>query len=240
LDLDGAGGATLTLLNPTGGILGGDVLATRVDVGAGARVCLTTAAATQVYRARDAASRQWLSVRVGAGGVFEHLPDHLIPSPGARLEQKTSVELGPGATALVLESWAAGRVARGEAWAFDLLDTTLTVRDPRGLVLHDRARLDRGATTWAARAAEGMAYVGTFVALGAAPTDWGALASLLQRSVDAAGPAVHGGATTLARGGALVRFLAASAPAMSGLAATLWAVGRQALIGQPPPALRKV
>jgi urease accessory protein len=240
LYLDGAGAATMVLLNPTGGVLGGDVLETRVDVGASAHVCLTTAAATQVYRARAEPSRLRLLVRVGAGGVLEHVPDHLIPSPGARLVQETVVELLPGATALVWDGWAAGRVARGETWGFDRLDTTLTVRDTRGLVLHDRARLDGRATSWAPQAAEGMAYVGTFAVVCAAPTDWSAVTARLQQTVDAAGPAVLGGATTLGRGGALVRFLAVTASAMSGLAAAVWAVSRHALLGAPPLALRKL
>jgi urease accessory protein len=240
LDLDGSGWATLVLLNPTGGLLGGDTLTTSVDVGAGARVCLTTPAATQVYRATGAASRQRLSVRVGAGGVFEHLPDHVIPSPGARLVQETSVELGPAATALALESWAAGRVARGEAWGFDVMDTTLTLRDPRGLLLHDRARLDGRASAWARRAAEDRAYVATFAVARAAPTDWAELAGRLQRIVDDAGTAVLGGASALGRGGAVVRFLADSAPALSGLAVALWTASRRALLGMSPPPLRKL
>src|SRR5215475_4769965 len=40
--LDDSGAATVMLLNPTGGLLGGDVLQTSVAMGSGSRVCLTT------------------------------------------------------------------------------------------------------------------------------------------------------------------------------------------------------
>jgi urease accessory protein UreH len=38
VDLDGRGAATLFLLNPTGGVLGGDRLETAVELGAGSQV----------------------------------------------------------------------------------------------------------------------------------------------------------------------------------------------------------
>jgi len=38
------------MLNPTGGLVGGDRLVIDVGVGAGAHACLTTPSATKVYR----------------------------------------------------------------------------------------------------------------------------------------------------------------------------------------------
>ena len=65
MDLDGSGAATLLLLNPTGGVLGGDRLETRVHLGAGTRVCLSTPSATRVYRSAGPASVQRVHVEVG-------------------------------------------------------------------------------------------------------------------------------------------------------------------------------
>jgi len=114
------------------------------------------------------------------------------------------------------------------------------VRDGRGLLLHDRTRVGGAGAAWAAEAAAGMPHVATFVAARAAPTDWTALAADLGEAVGAAGPAVVGGATALGRGGVLVRVLAASAPDLTGLAATLWRTSRIALLGLLPPPLRKL
>src|SRR5207249_4291045 len=111
--LDPAGGAAvLVLLNPTGGIVGGDRLSTEVEVGPGARACLTTPAATKVYRARGPAAEQALAARVGEGAAFEYVPDHLIPSPGAALRQSIDVTLGAGAVAILYDAFAVGRLAR--------------------------------------------------------------------------------------------------------------------------------
>src|SRR5262245_50262943 len=98
MELDETGAATLMLLNPTGGILGGDVLDTSVALGPGTAVCLTTPAATRVYRSACAPAVHRFAATVGEDARLEYLPDHLIPSPGARLRQTTEVTLAAGAT----------------------------------------------------------------------------------------------------------------------------------------------
>ena len=169
VDLDDSGAATLFLLNPTGGVLGGDRLDTRVELGAGAWVCLSTPSATRVYRSVGAPSMQRVTVRVGAGARLEYVPDHVIPSPGARLVQSLDVELAPGATAMLCDAWSVGRVTRGEAWLFGLMDSVVTVRDIEGLVFRERLALE-GARGWGGLgAAEAMAYVATFLC--AAPSE---------------------------------------------------------------------
>src|SRR5262249_18750749 len=56
MDLDGDGVATVMLLNPTGGLVGGDLVETRVTLAAGSRACLTTPAASRVYRSAGSAA----------------------------------------------------------------------------------------------------------------------------------------------------------------------------------------
>ena len=58
MELDDSGVATVMLLNPTGGVVGGDVLETSVVLGPRCRVCLTTPAATRVYRSAGAPAVQ--------------------------------------------------------------------------------------------------------------------------------------------------------------------------------------
>src|SRR5438445_7492251 len=128
VDLDGTGAATLLLLNPTGGVLGGDHLETRVELGPGSHVCLSTPSATRVYRSAGEASVQRVILRVGEGARLEYVPDHVIPSPGARLVQSVEVDLAPGASPVLCDAWAAGRAARRGAWRFDLVDTGTIAR----------------------------------------------------------------------------------------------------------------
>ena len=135
------GAAVVSVLNPTGGLLGGDRLRIEIDVGRGAHACLTTPSATKVYRTEGEPASQVIRLRLAAGAILEWVPDHTIPFAGSAFTQTLSVEMGEGARLILVDAWASGRVARGEAWGFALLDSTLSVRDARGLLLHDRLRI---------------------------------------------------------------------------------------------------
>lgn len=240
MDLDGDGAATLLLLNPTGGLLGGDRLETAVALGPGSRVCLSTPSATRVYRSRGAASIQRLAIDVGAGAVLEWVPDHLIPSPGARLRQSTEVALAGDATLLYLDSWATGRAARDEAWGFDLLDSSLLVRDPVGPLLRERTVLAGAPPRDGIGGTESFAYVASLVAIRPDRSDWGDLVEPLRRDLEAAAAGSRAGVTALGRGGVLVRLLCPSAPALAGCVQAAWARCRRALLGLGPARLRKL
>jgi urease accessory protein UreH len=172
LDLDPSGAAVVVMLNPTGGILGGDRLETTVTLGDGSHACLTTPAAARAYRSAGPVAVQTFTASVGEGAVLEYVPDHLIPSPGARLHQRTAIALGPRATLIVVDAWAVGRIARSEAWSFGELDLELVVRDAGGLLLRDRAVLrgiedahgDRGRWQGGLGGSEGFGYVANFAA----------------------------------------------------------------------------
>src|SRR5258708_21664102 len=47
------GASYLMLLNPTGGVLGGDHLVTEIELEAGTHACLTTPSATRIYRTTE-------------------------------------------------------------------------------------------------------------------------------------------------------------------------------------------
>ncbi len=238
-DLDGDGGLTLMLLNPTGGVLGGDVLQTDVALGSGSRVCLTTPSATRIYRSAGEAAVQRFKATVASGAILEYMPDHLIPSPGARLVQVTEVTVDDTAAAIVGDAWVAGRVARGERWSFSRPDLGLVVRDGQELLLKDRAVL-AGKPDWdRLGGAEGFPYMATFVAVAPSREEWAALADALAITVSALA-GVKVGTTPLVRGGLLARVLASSAPALRGCLDTLWARCRLSLLGLPPANLRKL
>jgi urease accessory protein len=238
MDLDGTGASTLFLLNPTGGVLGGDRLETRVDLGAGGHVCLSTPSATRVYRSAGSPSRQHMTARVGAGARFEYMPDHAIPSPGARFIQSIDLELAPGASAIVCDAWSVGRPARGEAWLFDLLDSTMTAKDPEGLLFKDRFAL-HGARGWGGLGGtEGMAYVASVLCVAPAHPRLDGLTEAIGDRLTSL--EARAGVTPLTRGGVLLRVLAPSAPAMQRAIETAWSCCRDWLWSLPPRLLRKM
>ncbi|PWU25005.1 MAG: hypothetical protein C5B48_03480 [Candidatus Rokuibacteriota bacterium] len=239
MDLDDSGVAALLLLNPTGGLVGGDVLETSVTLGRGSRVCLSTPSATRVYRSAGPPAVQRFRATVGQDAQLEWVPGHLIPSPGARLRQTTDVTLGAGASLLFVDSWAVGRVARGERWRFDQLDLSVEVRDARGLLVKDRCVLDAGQRDWLG-AAEGFSYLGTFIAAGRVASSWDDVAHRLRSSVESLSNGARVGVSTLGRGGVLARLLCPSAPALAATVQALWSCCRRHLYGLAPLALRKL
>jgi urease accessory protein len=238
VELDGSGVVTLMLLNPTGGLVGGDVLETSVALGAGSRVCLTTPAATRAYRTAGPPAVQRFRATVAESAQLEYLPGHLIPSPGARLRQTTEVTLGAGASLLLVEAWTVGRIAREERWCFDELDLDLRVRDGEAYLLKDRCMLD-GVRRDGLGGTEGLPYVGTFAAFAPVADGWDDLAHELTARVDALGSGTRVGVSVLGRGGLLARFLSPSAPALDATVHALWGCCRQRLLGLPPLHLRK-
>lgn len=227
--------AVVSILNPTGGLVGGDRLAIDVTVGAGAHACLTTPSATKVYRTAGAPAEQHVALRAGRGALVEWVPDHTIPFRGSSLRQAIDVELDDDARLVLVDAYAAGRVARGEVWRFARLESRLSIRDRQGPVLHDRFVLT-GDTRWARLGlADGHAYFGSIAVIADVALDD------VARAVDRLAGGVSGAtlaAAWLARRGLLVRVLASSAPALAEAVGGTWRLVRMAL-GLPPLALRK-
>lgn len=227
--------AVVSMLNPGGGIVGGDRLTVNVEVGRGAHACLTTPSATKVYRTVGPTATQDVRLRVAAGGVLEWAPDHTIAFAGSALRQRLDVDLERGSRLILLDTFAAGRVARGEAWRFALLESAITVREGPRWILHDRFVLGPDGSGAGIGSSDGCAYFGAFVALG--PGDMASLAREVAGALVQDG--VKGGAAAGPRGGVVARILATGAPAFVAALDRMWAVARRALLDLPPLALRK-
>ncbi|HXU91831.1 MAG TPA: urease accessory protein UreD [Methylomirabilota bacterium] len=226
--------AIVSVLNPTGGLVGGDALEIEVDVTTAAHACLTTPSATKVYRAAGAAATQDVTVRLAAGARLEWVPDHVIPHAGAAFRQRFLAEVDDDAALVVIDAFAAGRVARDEAWRFALLDSTLSVRDRSGPIVHDRFVLRDGGPSGLG-ITERRPYFATVIVV----ADAGVAAFAERVAAFAAGPDVEVGAGLLGRRGAVVRCLAADAPGLGRALEAVWAAARAEVLGLPWLALRK-
>ncbi len=98
------------ITNPSGGILGGDLLEVEVNVSPGASATVLSQAADKAYRGGGAF--QASALRVGEDGFLEYRPHHLIPCAGSDYRQETTFHLAPDA-ALAWDPYAAGRGGRG-------------------------------------------------------------------------------------------------------------------------------
>jgi urease accessory protein len=233
--------AVVSILNPTGGLVGGDRLSIEVEATAGAHAVLTTPSATRVYRTEGEDSTQSVRIAIGPGATVEWVPDHTIPFAGSSFRQTLDVEMDESARLILVDAFSAGRIGRGEAWQFALLDSAVSVRDRQGWVVHDRLAL-RGPMTRKDTAWDGLGYTeshpyfATIAIIGS--FDRERFTADLGRQcpgVDAG----RVGVAALARGGLLIRCLAPSAPDLIDTIETCWSLGRRALLGLPPLALRK-
>src|ERR1700722_1771944 len=108
------GSSYLMLLNPTGGVLGGDRLQTEIVQEAGTHICLTTPSATRIYRTEEKPAILETTIHLEEGATLEYFPDHVIPHAGSSLRQSLRVEMARGSRMIFVDSLASGRVAHGE------------------------------------------------------------------------------------------------------------------------------
>lgn len=239
IPLEDNGSVCLMLLNPTGGLVGGDHLKTEITLGPGSHVCLTTPSATKVYRTLGPPAVQETLIRLGEGAAIEYLPDHVIPFPGSAFHQSLTVEMGPGSCAIVADAFAIGRIARGERWTFRELENRTTIRRQGRPLFLDRAMLDPSTQTLAGLGGmEGFGYLATIGLFADGFETWEGIARSLQEELHKL-PSIQGAASPISRDGCLVRLFAASAPDLTEALRMVWALSRRLLLGLPAVELRK-
>lgn len=138
------GAALAHLHNVSGGLLGGDQLALKVNVGARAQVQLTTTGATRIYRPRREAppATQSNEFTMNEGALLEYVPDAIIPYAGARFSQTTTIHLAQGAGIFWWEILAPGREARGESFAYDTVEMKTNVIALGQRIASERVRIE--------------------------------------------------------------------------------------------------
>ncbi len=123
------GGALVHLHNISGGVLGGDDLSLSVRVGQDAYAQLTSTSATRLYRsqANMVPASQTNVISIEEGGLLEYLPDPLIPFAGSHYKQHTAIELSHNSGLFWWETVTPGRLAKGECFAYDMLEMSLKI-----------------------------------------------------------------------------------------------------------------
>jgi urease accessory protein len=254
----------LLLLNPTGGVLGGDHLRTEMHIEQGACVCLSTPSATRVHRTAAVRAEVETILCVASQATIEYLPDHLIPHPGSSLRQSLHIKLAQGARGIFLDNFAAGRAALNEYWQFRDLDSRMEVflrstplyanrtkiagpaaSSPSFLAVvpnSHRGSRDLSSTTHSLPLARGRmsgySYFGTLLIVADQFPDWRPVLSALRSEIESL-PGIFGGASLLAHSGCCVRYLATSAIAFQGATHRLWTIARSEVLHLPPLDLRK-
>jgi urease accessory protein len=201
-----SGNAYLQIVNPSGGLLAGDMAEIEVTLQPGAHVYLTTQAATKVYPAeRGDVTRQRIWLRVAPAAILEYFPLPLIPFAHAKYVQEMAIHVDLGGVCLIAEVLAPGRMARGERFAYDMVRSRVEGWVGDRLALFEQMILEprqRSYEGWGLL--EGRAYLATLYALTSQPLEtrvpeWNR--QLLQPCGESMG------ISALAHGGLVVRLL---------------------------------
>lgn len=130
------------LVNPSGGLVGGDSLSIDMNLDRGAHVLISAPSANRVYRSEGNLSEQMITITVGPHAILEWLPEHTIPFAGSRFRQTIYANLAPGATIVLWDALASGRMARDERWAFTDLENEIQITMASGGALAERYILE--------------------------------------------------------------------------------------------------
>jgi urease accessory protein len=132
-----------------GGFVGGDDVALDVEVGARAALFLSSQSSTKIYRHARSAFK--LDATVGDESSLVAWPDPVVCFAGAAFDQVQRFRLAATANLIVVDAWTAGRMARGERWTFDRLETRLSIEIAGAPVLEDGVLLSNEHGPLAAR-----------------------------------------------------------------------------------------
>lgn len=233
------GTAYLMLLNPTGGVVGGDRLRTHILQRANTRVCLTTPSSTRVYRTTGDPAVQETSIRLEEGASLEYLPDHVIPHAGARYRQSLHIEMAPGSRVVICEGLAAGRLAHGERWNFREIDSRTEVFMCGHPVFINRMKINPEACPpQQPGMMEEFNYTGCVAAFADGFEGWEKVVASMNEVLGRL-PKVAGGVSLTGRSGCVSRLLANSAFDLTRAIKALWDVVRKLLLKLHPFDLRK-
>ena len=236
--LDDSGCAYTWLVNPSGGLVGGDQLTVAAQLRAGTHVLMTSPSANRVYRSEGQAAEQDIRLTVGDGARLEWLPDVTIPFAGSRFRQSIQVDLAPGATVVLWDAMASGRVAREERWAFTSYENEIVIRTASGQSAIERLSVTPdsvGATV------KSWDYVGSLFVVGEAiePGKLAGLEAELVELCEQQPGRLLGGISRPAVPGLVVKVAARSAPALTTFLESAWSYLRCSLWDLPAPVLRR-
>jgi len=227
------------LVNPSGGLVGGDRLSVLAALGSDAHVLFSTPSANRVYRSLGETAVQTIELNVGSGAILEWMPDVTIPYAGSLFKQSIHVALAPGATVLLWDAIASGRVARGERWAFTSLENEIRIVTASGQSVLERYVL--APAVHGVGQAAAWDYVGSLYLIGDGVDAgrWKQVEAKIAEILEKRPGVVLGGVSEPSAPGLAVKLVAKSAPDLSETLDELWQAIRLTLWNLQKPALRR-
>jgi urease accessory protein len=220
-----------TVVTTSGGLVGGDVIDLKADVGVGAQAMLLAQAAEKVYRSAGADCRVTVDLTVGEDAWLEWLPQEAIIFDGARLRRNTRLDLKANARALAGEMLVFGRTASGEVLQNGLVRDVWEIRQDDQLIWADALHLENDIAAQLAAPAGFGGALAMATAVYAGP-DAGDYLPLARQLVDQenTGADLKAGATVV-NGVLVLRWLGKDAQALRTAFGVAWGALRTSIAG---------
>ena len=237
---DSSGYAYSLVVNPSGGLVGGDDLSMSLSLGEATHVLASTPSANRVYRSNGKTARQQVRLQLGPRAVLEWLPDLIIPFAGSRYRQHTDVMLEAGATILFWDAMASGRIASGERWTFASFENELRITTAAGASIIERYHLAPQESSSGIGIAGEWNYVATLLLVGELihPGVLKRVRDQWDQIMDEPHDAM-GGVSVPAAPGLVVKLLARTSSSLQDLFDLLWSAARREVWGLTRADLRR-
>lgn len=241
LYLDHTSCATTFLTNPSGGLAGGDTCSLLATLGKNSHVLFTTPSATKIYRTLQDPAVQSINLNVGANARCEWIPEPTIPFAGSSFEQTVTVRLETGASLILWDALAAGRIVRGERWQFSSYANRIKIMLADGRSLEERYRLSPDHDNPCLPFNQAWNYTGSFFIVNdqAPGSTWEQIKQAVTVAIENHTGEVLGGVSEPSIPGLAVKILTRSAPALNTVLEQLWQITRLHLWKTAVPSLRR-
>lgn len=241
LYLDHTSCATTFLTNPSGGLAGGDTCSLLATLGKDSHVLFTTPSATKVYRTLQEPAVQSIDLNVGANAICEWIPEPTIPFAGSSFEQTITVRLETGASLILWDALAAGRIVREERWKFSSYANRIRILLADGRSLEERYRLSPDHDHSCLPFSQTWNYTGSFFIVNdqATRSTWERIKQEMTTVIENHTGEVLGGISEPSISGLVVKLLTRSAPDLNAMLERLWHAARMGLLNETIPALRR-
>ena len=132
------------IVHPPGGVVGGDELSIKVQIGPNAAALIATPGAAKWYRANGYVSKQTVQLTVAPTASLEWLPQETIFFNGAHVRLDTAIELAEDATYLGCEILCFGRTASGERFEHGSIRQHTTIKRNGKLIWFEQGSIAGG------------------------------------------------------------------------------------------------
>jgi urease accessory protein len=127
--------AHIYIMSSAGGILQGDTLKIDIKATTNSTACVTTQAATKVYKSETQSAFQNIDLTTQRQSYLEFLPKQIIPHKSADFFQEANLRISNNSVMLYSETISCGRIAHGEKFDFNSLIFRTNAYDEEGRIL---------------------------------------------------------------------------------------------------------